>query len=243
MIRKPLFSLFTILFVVLLIIFTQGCATIQNHWQVAQSTNTIRSYEDFLERYPDSEFVDDARKNITTIKEQIKQLDKAVRNVLPSGSEINIRSISRYPDKPEFVIWAHLLEGHSADENNPYVRGNYGTHEKLTRLVRYRCAKILKSISEGKIIPDGSSMKIVSMHGVRQIYNPMLDRNPNPIVVNQRMNAAPVDKAMAIYIITIPIDIMKRSDLSKLSEEKIMSLWDVTTNIIPELQFGSEWFR
>lgn len=222
------------LLVILLITIIQGCytnvlwfTTEKSQWEIAKSTNTIEAYEVFINRYPDSEFVTEAKKNILILKDQIYALEQATLKVLQEGAEVEVDLVSRYPDKPEFVISAHLLEGHSADERSPYVLGDYDTHEKLTRLVRLRCAKILKSIAETGIIPDGSSIIIKARHGVRQTYYPQVNIG--------------TDVGMTIYEINMPIDMFKNHDLYTMNEEEIMLLWRVKENIIPQLQFQYEW--
>jgi hypothetical protein len=135
--------------------------------------------------------------------------------------------VSRFPQKPQFVIAAHLLEGHSADENSPYVRGDYGTHEKLVRLVRLRCAEILKSIANENILPEGSELVISARHGVREYYNPSQTNG--------------TDVAITIYEISVAMEVLKTHTLATMNEVTIMDLWSVTKNIIPELEFKTEW--
>ena len=195
--------------------------------QKAKNTNTIASYKEFLSLYPKGEPADDARKSMGILRNQIRDLEEAASIVLPLGAKVEVTSVSRFPRKPEFVIAAHLLEGHSADEKSPYVMGDYGTHEKLTRLVRFRCAKILKSISEEKKLPDGSEITIRARHGVRQSYF--------------QSGIVGTDRAMTIYEISIPVKTLSKRDLSSVSEEAIMNLWEVKKNIIPSLHFQVQW--
>ncbi len=154
-------------------------------------------------------------------------MEDAARKVLPQGAKVEVTTVSRYPKKPEFVIAAHLLEGHSADETSPYVRGDYGTHEKLTRLVQFRCAKILKSVGTDALPSNDSDIVISGRHGVRQSY------------IGQPFSGT--DVAMTIYEITIPVADIKKNDVSKMDEESIMKLWNVRKNIIPSLSFQTQW--
>lgn len=193
----------------------------------AKATNTIWSYEEFYKHTNNSKLALEAFKCLNNLRSQIKDLEKAVTKVLPEGAKVEITTVSQYPRKPEFAIKAHLLEGHSADESNPYVRGDYGTHEKLTRLVRYRCAKILKSISEEMKLPDGDDITISARHGVRQSYY---------------TGVQGTDVSMTIYEISISIKTMMERELSNMSEESIMKLWEVNKNIIPSLQFQVGWY-
>jgi hypothetical protein len=191
--------------------------------QKAKDTNTIEAYEMFLKRYPQSKFANEARLSLENLKSQLKAVENAARSVLPSEAKVEVTSVSRYPQKPDLVISAHLLEGHSADDKSPYVRGDYGTHEKLTRLVRYRCAKVLKSIFMVTNLPDAGKINIEGRHGVRQstIGIPF----------------GGTDVAMTIYQISLPLEKARQYNWPKLEEDKIMELWSVDKNIIPSLQF------
>jgi len=101
-------------------------------------------------------------------REQIEEIRSAAARVLPPEGKVEVTTKGRFLSKPALVISAHLLEGHSPDEASPYVIGDYGTNEKLTRLVRYRCAKIIKAVATKSQIPDVSKIIIQARHGVRQ---------------------------------------------------------------------------
>lgn len=195
--------------------------------QKAKDTNTIEAYEKALDLYSkgkfkEGRFKDEVLKALQALKDEIKEVEEAAKKVLPKEAKVEVTSISQYPRKPEFLISAHLLEGHSADETSPYVQGDYGTHEKLTRLVRLRCATILKSVATGAKLPDASAITIKARHGVRQSY---ID-----------MPLSGTDVAMTIYQISISIDEIKKHDWSSIKEEEIMELWKVDENVIPSLQ-------
>ncbi len=193
------------------------------YFQRAKDTNTIESYEYFLELYPKGAHADEALRCLQSLNVQIKAIEEATKRALPKEARVEVTSVSRFPQKPQFLISAHLLEGHSADETSPYVRGDYGTHEKLTRLVRYRCAKILLSIVTGAKLPDASEISIAARHGVRQTYS---------------LSAfSGTDTALTIYQISIPVSKIREHEWSKIKLEEIMELWTVSKNIIPELQF------
>lgn len=49
-----------IIFLLLVLLFTSGCAITEKRWKVATSEDTVSSYETFLKRYPNSEFTNKA---------------------------------------------------------------------------------------------------------------------------------------------------------------------------------------
>ena len=61
--------------------------------------------------------------------EQRESIRVAAAKVLPPGANVSVAARAQ-----DVVIAAHLLEGHSAGETSPYVRGDYETHDKLTRM-------------------------------------------------------------------------------------------------------------
>ena len=138
---------------------------------------------------------------------------------------MEVRGKSRILAKPALVISAHLLEGHSPDENSPYVRGDYGTHEKLTRLVRYRSAKVLKSVLTETQLPGVGRLIVQARHGVRQHVG--------------SFSSPGKDVAMTIYEVGLPLDNAQDTAWHDLSEEEVMALWTVKTNIIPSLRFST----
>ncbi|MGB8952030.1 MAG: outer membrane protein assembly factor BamD [Candidatus Aminicenantales bacterium] len=196
-------------------------------FEKARLTHTIEAYEEFLKAYPQGLFVEEAQKRLSLLKEQIRQIELATKKALPAGAKVEVTSVSRFPQKPQFNIAAHLLEGHSADEKSPYVRGDYGTHEKLIRLVQLRCARILKSIATKAQYPEGSEIVICARHGVRQSYFGAIGG---------------ADVAMTIYEIAVPIETLKTKSLASMKLEDIIKLWVVNKNIIPSLQFQYVWF-
>lgn len=155
--------------------------------------------------------------------EQLQDIRAAAAKVLPAEAKVEVSTKARFLAKPDVVISAHLLEGHSADEASPYVRGDYATHEKLARLVRYRCAKVLKSVFVGTNLSDAGRIIIEARHGVRQVAGGALFGG--------------TDVAMTIYQISVPVEEAGKQNWSQLAEDKIMQLWSVDRNIIPSLHF------
>jgi len=165
--------------------------------------------------------------------EEIERIQSAAAKVLPEEANVEVALDLSVLVEPTLIISAHLLEGHSPDEDSPYVRGDYTTREKLTRLVRYRSAKILKSVINEALPPDIKRVKIQARHGVRQ-YS---------YVISPALKGT--DIAMTIYVVNISINDVKNIDWSKITEGDIMQLWKVEGNIIPNLVFSqtSIWHR
>lgn len=191
-----------------------------------KATGTIAAYEDFLTQYPASPLAGEAVRNLQALKQEIHDLEEATKKVLPEGATVEVTTISRYPQEPEFVIAAHLLEGHAEDESSPYVRGDYGTHEKLTRLVQFRCAKILKSIAKNAALSNGPVLVIRGRHGVRQSSFPG--------------GLGGSDTAMTIYEVGVPVSTLREKNVQSMDDELVMRLWEVRSDIIPELHFQTE---
>jgi hypothetical protein len=196
------------------------------YYDKAKVLNTIEAYESFLQRKPEGKLAEEIKVTLKTLKNQLKNIEEAARVVLPNEAEVTVKSISRYPQQSDFVISAHLLEGRSTNDANPYVQGDYGTHEKLIRLVRLRCATVLKSVFTRTVLPAKGRIIIDACHGVRQSTVGDYSRG--------------TDVPMTIYKISLSLGEAKMQQWSKMKVEAIMDLWSVDENIIPSLQFSKE---
>jgi hypothetical protein len=162
---------------------------------------------------------------------QIEDLRSAVLQVLPSNAQVEIAEAHDLLTRPSLVISAHLLEGHSPDEESPYVRGDYGTKEKLERLVKFRCARILKSIARPILrAPAIDEITILARHGVREFVL----RNQVPI-------SDGTDTPTTIFSVTFSTTFYKYQDVANMSEEDIMRRWRVNINIIRSLTIDFFW--
>ena len=89
-------SLVTVLGVVASL-FVSGCDTIKGDWQKASQFNTVEAYQEFLRKYPESEFTDEAK-----IREKIRKGDAYL------GSKDYRNAIAEYTNaiehKPEDAI-------------------------------------------------------------------------------------------------------------------------------------------
>lgn len=161
--------------------------------------------------------------SVSLSPQERESIRSAAAKVLPQGAGVTVETQSR-----DLVISAHLLEGHSADEESPYVRGDYGTHEKLTRLVRLRSARIIKSVLAEATLPANVDAIVVNAcHGVRQSYfgQPFFG----------------TDVAMTLYTARFILE-PAAAQTAGLTEEQIMGRFQVTQNIIPSLSFQTMWF-
>ncbi|MGD2273004.1 MAG: hypothetical protein PVI06_21580, partial [Desulfobacterales bacterium] len=157
---------------------------------------------------------DEAHASLQLLKDQIQQVQEAAKSAFwdQKQAKVGVKSISRYPSKPSFCISAVLLQANSANEGNAYARLHYKSPQGLTKLVKHRCAKVLKSIAKGSKLPDASK-----------------------IVIQGRLSGGTKDFAETIYQISITIDEMKKHDWSSIKEEEIMELWKVDRDYMGSL--------
>lgn len=165
--------------------------------------------------------------SVSLTPQERDSIRSAAAGVLPLGTEVAVDTQSHFLSKPDLVISAHLLKGHSADENSPYVRGDYGTHEKLTRLVRLRSAKIVRAVIAEGTLPKVGGIVVNACHGVRQSY------------IGQPSSGT--DVAMTIYTVRFVLE-PEGKQISEFTEEQIMDRFQVMRNIIPSLSFQTTSF-
>lgn len=192
----------------------------------AKTINTVEAYERLLLIRPGGKLAEEVAIALKNLQSQLKSVEEAARLVLPPEAKVNVISVSRYPRPADYVISAHLLEGHSTNDANPYVRGDYGTHEKLTRLVRLRCANVLKSVFTRTSLPTEGRIIIDACHGVRQS--------------TRGGRSSSTDVPMTIYKISMDLEKARMQQWLKLDEKAVMDLWSVDENIIPSLDFITE---
>ncbi len=185
-----------------------------------QTLGTVVAFEDFLEKNPQGRFTGRAESDLQILKVELSPLEEAARRALPQGMRFSVAKPSQDRDEPEFMIAAPLLEE---------VRGNYGTHEKLTRLVQLRCAKLIKSIAEEGLLSDPSVLVIQAWHDIFQSHLHRYTGQPKV--------------AMTLYEVAIPARVLNEENLKSASYVTIMGLWEVRENIIPDLSFGDVELR
>ncbi len=81
-------------------------------FKTAQTENTLESYQSFLTEFPESRFVDDARKQISAIEEQQKQEEQANKVILDKImaylQQKDVEGLLDYANKnPDVMAFAH----------------------------------------------------------------------------------------------------------------------------------------
>jgi len=88
---KPSVIMLTALSVVILAI---GCATTQKHWEVARQADSIRAYEEFLNKHPKGEFAEQARQRLDELYIMQDWNIARVADSIPTYEEF----LEKYPD-------------------------------------------------------------------------------------------------------------------------------------------------
>jgi hypothetical protein len=84
----------------LLITFTAmvlivGCASVESHYKETRELDTIEAYEEFIQKYPDSEFANEAKKRLEHLESSQKDFEVAkIKNTIESYKEF----IAKYPE-------------------------------------------------------------------------------------------------------------------------------------------------
>ena len=136
------------------ILLLTSCTTMKDRWYDARRFNTIESYEAFIERYPESPFVSDARAKILTIKNRnlikssVNGKSSQVMEWINRGADINIAD--KFGSTPLHFAVAHkdeslvsFLISKGANVNKPGELGdtplhisNYLHEEKISRALQ-----------------------------------------------------------------------------------------------------------
>lgn len=156
----------------------------------------------------------------------LRKVRIAAARELPQEARVEVRGKVSYFSKPAVVVSAHLLEGTSADDNNPFVRGDYGSHEKLTHFVTLRCARVCAAIFKAGIdLTDASEVIICARHGVRTHYN--------------SWSGPSSDIATTIFEVSLSVEKAKEISFETPSTLTIERVWRVRRNTIPHLQIST----
>lgn len=87
-----------------LLIFIVGCASVSSLYNKARELNTIEAYEEFIQKYPDSELANEAKKRIEELEASKKDFETAkTKNTIESYNVF----IVKYPES-EYVKEAKL---------------------------------------------------------------------------------------------------------------------------------------
>lgn len=156
-------------------------------------------------------------------QEQLEGVRQAAQKVLPDGAQVGIFTERHVFSKPDVVILAHLLVPESADEGHGYVKPYVVTHDELERLVRLRCANILRSLVRESKVPNVSSFIIQARDGGRVM----------PALTDGFVS----DGATTFYVVEMSARQMRDPKWLQLSDEQLMERWRVTQDIVPPFQF------
>lgn len=149
---------------------------------------------------------------------------QSAARALPVGTSVQVNDCAGSRGKLDVTVTAHLLEGHSAEEKNPYVRGNYNTHEKLERLVRFRSAQVIKSILADGISERIGALIVETRHGVRTRFMGASARQ---------------DLATTLYSVRFPVTVETLA-MGNAPNSEVASRFELLTNIIPQISIVAE---
>jgi len=154
-----------------------------------------------------------------SVPEQVKtETQELLAEMLPKEANTEVTTSSN-----NLIISVHLLKAYSPGDDNPYVKGNYGTRESMRHLIENRSADIYRKVFTSLDIPQNVNVCINACHGVRVTY--FGDYSGTS------------DHAMTLYQTKISGSKAAKLDWNFISNEKIVSLWKVERDIIPTLQF------
>lgn len=163
---------------------------------------------------------------------QRESIRSAAAKVVPESAKIDVSVVQTKALKGSSVtIAGHLLENEETESTNPYVCGNYATHQKLERVAQIRAYRILKSVLIEAQIDGVSELDIDVRHGVR--VTTVTTRN------GIRMPPVTSDQTRIIYSVSINLQQRPRDQWVKLEQDAFMSSWVVVLNIIPSLEIRS----
>lgn len=167
--------------------------------------------------------------------DQRESIRAAAAKVVPNAAKIRVSAVKKSSlDNPTVNISGHLLEGERTEDSNPHVRGDYGTHEKLTRVARIRAFRILKSVLSEADITNVSEITVNVRHGVRV--------STVNIIGGVRMPTTTSDVTRLIYAVSIDLEQTSARAWIARDEDAFMKAWKITTNVIPSLEFSTSRF-
>jgi len=108
-------KLTTVLLIAILATLSQGCVDKQEEllWQKAQSSNSVQMYQNFLDHYPESQYVDSVHVRIEALLHPLK--DEGFPDLELISSDIgmtcwddSVITIAYRISKPTFISWDDL---------------------------------------------------------------------------------------------------------------------------------------
>lgn len=163
--------------------------------------------------------------------QQRTQIENAVKQTIPEATQLNtvVDAIQKPDLKYPTVIISHLLEGRSAADTDPTVRGDYGTHAKLTALSQQRSYQILLSVLNGIDTSKTSELIANINHGVE--HRLMGEGKDKDKILYAK------ETATNIYATSINLEQVSPNKWRSMGQPAFIQNWTVEHNHIPNLQF------
>jgi hypothetical protein len=163
---------------------------------------------------------------------QQESIHAAAIKAVPETIGIDVSAIKKVKlNYPTVIISGHLLENEMTENSSPYVRGEYGTREKLTRVAMIRAYRILKSVLSEANTASVSELEVHVYHGVRV--------STVRVINGIKMSPAISDVTTLIYGVSINIELIPSEEWIAMDPDIFMNTWIITKNIIPTLEFYS----
>lgn len=153
-----------------------------------------------------------------SVPQQVVNETKQALSDIPKQAKLAVDSSAN-----KMTVSAHLLEGYPAEDNNSYVKGDYGTKKKLQLLVEKRICEIYRKIFTRVNLPDEEiCIYVQCKHGVRVTY------------IGDYSGTS--DQAWTIYETKLKSKEARKYDWSRIGDEEIKSIWKLVSNEIPYVQ-------
>jgi len=146
---------------------TAGCSGVEQvNWDIASRTATVQGYTEFLMNYPDSPHAPEARRRLGEVRDELQRLREAAAAVLPEAARIDADTVERYPEKPRYSVTVRIFEDVGSPEE---IRPDRQQALRDAQAVRggRRCVRVLRSIVDRGVLPDGGELQVDSYQAVR----------------------------------------------------------------------------
>lgn len=170
---------------------------------------------------------------VNTVRDYLHQKLNKIGAIVKQTLPIEARAIASM-EKPSdttrrVVIAGHLLEGEQPDDNSPYVRGDYGSKERLEAKAKYRAYQIYQSIFRDIPMMEFESVVVRCRHGVRVHVTTF----GSPTVPSFGGS----DQAMTIFQTSLTPQAAQNVNWQTSSLADVERVWTLEENIIPSLHF------
>lgn len=108
-------------FAIFLLILTAGCGSEASHWEKTKQTNTAEAYKSFLNNYPNSQYVAEAKTRI----EELEWADTKAKNTLEGYRDYT----AKYPTSNRIIRAAGQFNGHAimVGDDGHLLTGMFGS--------------------------------------------------------------------------------------------------------------------